>query len=75
MAVNPKTMMQMASRLRVFTEQHPKVVPFFETAGKNAVQEGTIVEMKITSPEGREYVTNIRLTKDDLETLEMLQKK
>ena len=32
---------------------------------------GSIMEMKVTTPEGWEYITNIRLTQDDVETLRM----
>lgn len=73
MAVNPVTIMKFAERLKTFDREHPKVVPFLKTAGANAVQEGSVVEMKITSPEGREFVTNIRLTADDLITIGMIR--
>ena len=32
-----------------------------------------MIELKITTPEGKEAVSNIRLTKDDVETFRILK--
>ena len=71
MAVNPMDMMKIGQRLKVFREQHPKFPAFLTQVKENALVPGTIMEMKVTTPEGREYITNIRLTQDDVETLRM----
>ncbi|MBR4719116.1 MAG: hypothetical protein IKP31_02610 [Lachnospiraceae bacterium] len=59
------------NRLNMFNNDHPKVMPFLEMLKANAVKEGTIVEMRVTTPEGQEYVSNIRLTKTDVETIKL----
>lgn len=73
MAVNPKDMFKMRERLGIFQSQHPKLQYFFNDVAANALEEGSVVEMKVTSPGGREYVANIRLTKEDIETIEMVR--
>lgn len=64
--------MRMQERLSIFQSQHPKVRPFFEKVGSEAIREGAVIEMKVTSPEGESYLCNIRVTADDMETLKML---
>jgi hypothetical protein len=59
------------NRLNMFNKDHPKVMPFLEMLKNNAVKEGTVVEMRVTTPEGQEYVSNIRLTKTDVETIKL----
>ena len=59
------------NRLNMFNNDHPKVMPFLEMLKNNAVKEGTVVEMRVTTPEGQEYVSNIRLTKTDVETIKL----
>ena len=71
--MNPMDMMQLGGRLSIFRQQHPKFGAFLRDAGKDAMREGSVLEMKVTSPEGQEYVTNIKLTADDVETLRILR--
>lgn len=73
MAVNPLELMKMKERLTTFHTQHPRVGAFLSDVSANAIREGSIVELKVTSPEGREYVTNIRVTSDDMKTLDILK--
>ncbi len=59
------------NRINTFNSEHPKVMPFLEMLKKNALEEGTVVEMRATTPDGREYVSNIRLTKTDVESIKL----
>jgi len=72
MAINPMQLMKMKERWELFNSQHPKVAPFFAAAGQ-CLQEGTIIEMKVTVPGEGDLVTNIRLTAEDMETIAMLK--
>ena len=74
MAINPLALMKMKDRLHLFRQKHPKVGPFFSMLREKAVSEGSVVELKVTTPDGEEYVTNIRLTANDVETIHMLKK-
>ena len=73
MAVNPKQLMQMADRLRIFKEQHPRVLEFISAVGRSSLQPGVILELKVTETDGRTSVTNMRLTPEDIETSEIIK--
>lgn len=50
-----------------FTRNHPKFMPFMQAVGREAIGEGTIIEVKVTAPDGREYNTNMKLTQSDMD--------
>ncbi len=72
MAVNPMALLKLKDRFRIFNEEHPKARPFFHTLRTSAVREGSIIEIKVTDPDGKEYVSNIRVTPNDVETIGIL---
>ncbi len=74
MAINPMALLQMKGRLEIFQKQHPKVRAFLHSLREDGLQPGTVLELKATLPDGRERITNIRLTEDDMETIQMLSK-
>lgn len=57
----------------IFTRNHPKFMPFMQAISRDGVTEGTIIEIKVTSPSGKEYNTNMRITQSDLELFEQLK--
>ncbi len=63
MAVNPLELMKMKERLTTFNTQHPRVGAFLSDVSANAIREGSIVEL----------ITNIRVTSDDMKTLDILK--
>lgn len=69
MAVNPMQLMKLKDRYRLFKEDHPKMMPFLTMLGKKAVEEGTVITIKAVTPEGQEYESNIRLTRNDVQTV------
>ena len=73
MAMNPAIMMKMMQRLNIFRSQHPKFQAFLGSVTQGARREGSIIEIKVTDPDGGEYISNIKLTSDDIETVEMLK--
>ena len=72
MAVNPMLLLKARERMEIFQREHPKIFPFFNMIKDNAVMEGTVCELKVTTPDGREYITNMRITENDLETVRIL---
>ena len=65
--------MQLGGRFQTFSSEHPKFVEFLRDAGQDAMREGSVLECKVVSPEGKEYVTNIRLTANDIETINLIR--
>ncbi len=72
MAINPLKLLKMKDRLTTFREEHPKVFPFFHAMKETGIQPGSIIELKIIDTDGKEHVTNIRVTDNDVETLSIL---
>lgn len=56
-----------------FTRNHPKFMPFMQAVGKEAIGEGTIIEIKVVSQNGKEYNTNMKLTADDMELFSQIK--
>ena len=55
--------------LRNFRNAHPKFFPFVKTALKCADVD-SVVEVKITTSDGKTYVTNMKLTAEDMQLVE-----
>ena len=69
--MNPKMILQLKTMLTKFRQNHPKVPQFFSAASK-AINEGSVIEISLTTAEGRELCTNMRVTQDDLEMIRTL---
>jgi hypothetical protein len=72
MNMNPMMLMQLQQRIQTFQQDHPKVVPFFTAVKDNALQEGAVFAMKVTTPDGKTLESNIKLTANDIETIKMM---
>lgn len=70
--MNPKMLMQMKSMFERFRQNHPKV-PMFFSAAAGAIDEGSVIEINVTTSEGKNLCTNMRVTADDLEMFRTLQ--
>ena len=62
--MNPKMLMQMKSLLTKFRQNHPKV-PMFFSAASRAINEGSVIEISLTTAEGKELCTNMRVTRSE----------
>ena len=70
--MNPMLLLQAKERIDLFGREHPKVFPFFKMLRSKALHAGAVYEMKVTSADGQEYVSNIRLTDNDVQTISMI---
>lgn len=68
MAVNPMKLMQLKGRFDLFRSQHPKLIPFFRQVAPE-LDEGSRIEIQITTAAGKTAKCGIRLNADDIETL------
>ena len=74
MNLNQLAMLQKAkTALERFRANHPKFPAFLDTIQKNAMQDGTIVEITVTTPDGRRYESNLKLKQENLDLLEMFR--
>lgn len=56
-----------------FRAEHPKFPLFLNAIQQDGLRKGSVLEISVTSPEGKNYTTNIRLTDNDMELLEMIK--
>ena len=73
MAKNPMAFMQLASLWAGFTRRHPKFPAFLKAASQAAMQEGSIVEIQVTPPDGKTLTSNLKVGKEDLEMIRTIQ--
>ena len=70
--MNPLEALSIKSKFDRFGRQHPKVVAFMaENHGE--LREGAVLELRIKSPEGRNVVTNMRVSAEDEELFGLLK--
>ena len=66
--MNPLQMMQIKNMMDRFHQSHPKVQSFF-TAAAEKVDEGSVIEMRLTTSDGKTICSNIRVNKSDMELM------
>lgn len=69
--MNPKALFQLKGMLERFQKNHPKVPQFFKVAS-TSVDEGSVLEITLTTSGGKTLCTNMRITKDDLDMIQAL---
>ena len=73
MAINPMQLMGLRKDMDNFKKNHPKFVQFIQALTQSGIQEGTILECKVITPEGKEMQANIKITQEDLELFQKLK--
>lgn len=70
--MNPMAALKLRPLIEAFRENHPKI-PAFISAVSSTVDIGSVVEMKVTSSDGKELISNIRVTEQDIQLLNELR--
>jgi len=70
--MNPLALVKIKPLLKTFKENHPKFLMFVRKALKET-DEGSIVEVRITTSERKEYFTKIRTTANDMELIKEMR--
>ncbi|WP_099469211.1 hypothetical protein [Konateibacter massiliensis] len=73
--INPASLFKMKQAKDTFVQNHPKFPKFLEAVRRDAIKEGTIIEINVTTPEGKTLSSNIKLKETDIEALHELLKK
>ncbi len=71
--MNPMKLFQLKSQWEKFNQNHPKFTPFVKAVAANGLQVGTVIEVSITTPEGKNFATNIKVCESDLEMIEAIK--
>lgn len=74
MGINPMKILQYKNDCEQFLDRHPKLPRFFEAVSEEALDVGTVIEVSVTTDDGRNYVSNIRLTDLDVELIRNMKR-
>ncbi|WP_051656928.1 hypothetical protein [Butyrivibrio sp. AE3004] len=72
MNFNPMALMELQKKFNTFRQDHPRVQPFFQAVKDSSMEVGTIIDMKVTTPDGVEKQCNIKITQNDIDTFKTL---
>ena len=70
--MNPMMVLQIKDKIDTFRREHPKMLSFLGMINRKALSEGSVLEIKATSVDGQEYVSNIRVSANDMELIKLL---
>ncbi len=57
-----------------FSKGHPKFPQFVKAVQKNGLSADTVIDLKISYPDGNVLDTNLKITEQDLQIIEELKK-
>ena len=64
--INPLKLLQLKSAWERFKSNHTRFPLFLSAVSKRGIKEGTVIEFKVTTPEGEELVSNIKIKQSDI---------
>ena len=73
MAINPMKLLEIRNMWSAFTRRHPKCPAFLSAVQQAGIQEGTVIEVQITTPDGRSFTSNLKVQAEDIEAVKSLQ--
>jgi len=65
--INPTKLIKLKNGWDIFSQNHPKFPKFLNTVHKDALAEGTIIEINVTTVSGKTISSNVKLTQSDAE--------
>ena len=72
--MNFMELMQLKEEWEHFRSRHPKFPLFLKAVHREAIMEGTVIEIQVTAPDGKTMNSNLKVRKEDLELLKRLEK-
>ena len=73
MAINPMKLLELKNLWNAFTKRHPKFPQFLSSVQQAGIPEGTIIEVQITSPDGKTFTSNMKVNSEDIDAVKSLQ--
>lgn len=71
--MNPMALLRIKPKLHQFKESHPKFPMFFRAAA-DAADEGSVLEISLVTSSGKNLVTNMKMTDNDVELISEIRK-
>ncbi|MBO7374420.1 MAG: hypothetical protein J6Z07_02695 [Lachnospiraceae bacterium] len=70
--MNPAMLLTLKKKWEEFSTRHPKFVSFIGALKGRGVQEGSIIDITVTMPDGQQFQSNLKLTAEDIEMIRSL---
>lgn len=70
--MNLSALMQLEKEWSAFKTRHPKFPLFMKAVYNKPLSEGTVIDLKVTAPDGTVLNSNLKLNKEDLELIRRL---
>ncbi len=70
--VNPAALLTMKKKWEEFSARHPKFVSFISVLKTHGVAIGSVIDIKVTLPNGETFQSNLKLTEEDVEMIRSL---
>ena len=71
--LNPLQLLQIKKAWDQFTGRHPKFPAFIKALSKGAITEGSVLEITVTTADGRDLNSNLKITAEDMALVEELK--
>ncbi len=71
--MNPTQILQIMGAWQKFTSNHPKFPKFLKAVSSEGVREDTVIEVTVTTPEGKSYCSNLKISQSDMELFDQLK--
>lgn len=71
--MNLTNLMQFQKMWSDFTSRHPKFPMFLNAVSQYGIEEGTVIEVQIKRPDGKEFATNLKIAHEDMELFRNLK--
>ena len=66
MAINPMQVLKLKDQLKAFTGRQPGCTSFVRAIRRKGLPEDSVLDLTITSPDGKTMSTNLRLSAEDI---------
>lgn len=73
MAMNPMVLLKAKKSWETFCGNHQRFPAFLQAVQSAGIQEGTVIEVTVTTPEGKALTTNVRITASDMQAFNDLK--
>ena len=71
--MNPLQLMQFKKYWDEFTARHPKFPLFLNAVASHGITEGSVIEIQIKRPDGKEFSTNLKVAEEDMDLFQTLK--
>lgn len=71
--MNPLHLMQFKGMWDEFTSRHPKFPLFLNAVSQHGITEGTVIEVQIKRPDGKEFSSNLKISQEDMALFQKLK--